>query len=273
MIILGLPIAQKIYANLRLRSIKLRQTNLIPSLAIIQIGNNPLSDIYIGQKKKRGESIGVDVIIRKLPKNISFNQLAFEIKKFNNDQATSGIIIQLPIPDNFNVDKVLKLLKKNKDVDGFLPHSPFTNPVAKAVVKVLKHIGSSNNLSLFLKNKKIVVIGKGKTGGKPVFLALKKVSKNVKLLDSKSIKPDQFIKNADIVVSCVGKANIVNEVNLKKGAILIGVGMHRLNNRLLGDYNERNIKNIAGYYTPNPKGLGPVTVACLLENVIQACEK
>ncbi len=273
MIILGLPIAQKIYTNLRLRSIKLRQRNLIPSLAIIQIGDNALSSIYISQKKKHCESVGIDIIIHKLPQNISFKQLAVEISKFNNDQKISGIIIQLPIPDVFGLDEVLKLVKKEKDVDGFLAHSPYTNPVAKAVVKVLEHIGSSNNLPLFLKDKYIVVIGKGKTGGKPVFLALKKISKNVKLLHSKSIRPDQVIKMADVVISCVGKTNIVNEVNLKKGSILIGVGMHRLNNRLLGDYNERKIKNIAGYYTPNPKGLGPITVACLLENVIQACEK
>jgi len=153
-------------------------------------------------------------------------------------------------------------------------------PLATAVLKILEKIHSSTpgveprNFINWLKSKKIVIIGKGETGGGPIIKMLKKINIEFKVIDSKTKTPEKFTKTADIVISAVGKPNILTAKMVKKGVILISVGLYRGKDKNLhGDYTEEKIKNIASFYTPTPGGVGPVNVICLLENLIQATRK
>lgn len=271
MVIYGQLIAKDIYKRLKPIILSLKAKNIIPTLAIILVGNDLPSKVYVGRKKKRGEALGIKVYVNKNPANISEQKLFTIIKNYNNDPNIHGIIVQLPLPHSLSEEKIINTISKEKDVDGFLENSPFANPLSKAVEYVLNTI-KSHNLPLreWLKDKKIVVVGRGRTAGEPIYKSLSKMSKNIVQLTSKSENPDQKIKEADIIITCVGKKNIINKKNLKKGAVLIGTGLHKENGKLKGDYCEAEIKEIASYYTPTPEGMGPVNVACLLENVVKA---
>ncbi|MCL5970507.1 MAG: bifunctional 5,10-methylenetetrahydrofolate dehydrogenase/5,10-methenyltetrahydrofolate cyclohydrolase [Patescibacteria group bacterium] len=281
MVIPGKQIADSIYNQLAPLILKLKQRNLNPTLAIILVGSDPASVSYVTQKKKKGEKIGITVFVDKKPEGISEEQLLTTIKNYNTDPNIHGIIVQLPLPKNFTEDKIVQQVLPEKDVDGFTPISLFINPIVKAIYYLFAYMidqKTGNNFDLakiekWLINKQIIVIGKGKTAGKPIYEALSKLSKNITQIDSKTLNPDKIINEGDIVISCVGRKNIVNRKNIKKGVILINVGLHKENHHLMGDYDEEEIKDIASFYTPTPGGVGPINVACLLENVIIACER
>lgn len=281
MLINGKLIAQTIYQKLVPRLSRLKKRDINPSLAIILVGSDPASVAYVAKKKEKGEKIGITVYIDHQPSAITENQLITIIDNYNYDPNISGIIIQLPLPKHISGEKVTQKVLPQKDVDGFVQNSRFTNPIVKAVYYLLGFIIfqkinnqiNSEVIKKWLQNKQIVVIGKGKTGGKPIFQELAKITNKIVQIDSQTDNPDKIIKQGNIIISCVGKKNILNRSNLKKGVILINVGLHKENNHLVGDYDETEIKNCASFYTPTPSGIGPVNVACLLENVIQACEK
>ncbi len=266
MILKGQPIADSIYQKLIPFISALGKKDITPTLQIILIGNNPRSVSYVNQKKINGNRIGVNVFIDKKDEDITEEQLKTIIKNYNADSSIHGLIVQLPLPSQINENQIIQSVTSSKDVDGFLSNSPFINPLAKAVLTLLK-----KNLDRF-DNKKICVIGKGKTGGAPIYRELKKMTESVVQIDRATKDPDKIIQSSDIVISCVGKRRVVNSKNCKKGATLISAGLHSENGKLKGDYDEEEIKNIASYYTPTPGGIGPVNVACLLENTVLACE-
>lgn len=194
------------------------------------------------------------------------------------------------MPDHIDVEKLVQTTDPKKDIDGFHPDSPFILPLPLAVGKILEEvyiqsqegqktnniIAKSINNSDFvtwLKNKKIVLIGKGPTGGGPIITYLKKLDITPNIIDSKTTSPDKLLKGADIVISAVGTKNTIHKDNLKKGVTLISVGINRDENKKLhGDYDEETIKNIASFYTPTPGGVGPVNVAMLMVNLLTAAE-
>lgn len=273
MIIYGKPIAEKIYARLIPQIEHLQKKSISPTLKIILVGNNPQSIIYVFEKQKRGEEIGVNVFIDKKKDLISTNQLTITITNYNNDPNVHGIIIQLPLPIHLPTDQIIATVSPQKDVDGFFPNSCFVSPVAKAIIYILEEVVKKEfikkafrpSLGEWLRNKHIIIIGKGKTGGAPIFKELSKIRGiNIIQIDRSTKNPDSLIKTGDIVISCVGKKGIVNNKNCKKGAVIISVG--------LGDFDEGEISDIASFYTPNIGGVGPLTVACLFENLIAACK-
>jgi methylenetetrahydrofolate dehydrogenase (NADP+)/methenyltetrahydrofolate cyclohydrolase len=263
----GKQIAKKILNYLKNRIQKL---NVVPHLAIILVGNDPASIAYIEQKKLKAEQIGAKTTMINLDSKIGASELNEEIKKLNSDHAVHGIIVQRPLPLHVDSRIISLAISPKKDVDGFHPNSEFEMPIALAVLRILKEVHASTP---GVDVRKIVVIGKGETGGQPIIQTLKKMGINPTVIDSKTKNPEIIMKNADVIISSVGKPHVIKANMIKKGVTLISIGLHKgFDGKLHGDYSEKEIKDIASFYTPTPGGVGPVNVAMLLKNLLIACE-
>jgi methylenetetrahydrofolate dehydrogenase (NADP+) / methenyltetrahydrofolate cyclohydrolase len=298
----GKEIAEKLYADLQKRVEKLQKKNVTPHLVVILVGEHPASVAYVRQKQKNGEEIGAKVTILNYKTDVTTEELEEKVKLLDIDPFVHGILIQRPLPDHVDVDKLELLTDPQKDIDGFHPDSPYTLPLPLAVVKILEEVfllqknqntqktGISKNLKLrksnksntlsfpsfqkWLQSQDIALLGKGPTGGGPIIEYLKTLNVTLQLIDSKTKNPDAILKKADIVISAVGREHTIKPEQLKKGVILISVGINRSKeNKLHGDYDEEAIQNISSYYTPTPGGVGPVNVAMLWENLLTATEK
>lgn len=273
MIIDGREIANSILNELKQRVEKLKQKHIVLHLYIILLSNDPSSENYVKQKTLKGEQIGVKITIDKENPQIKTDELIDKIKKLNAEEKVHGIIVQRPMPKQLDEKKITLAVNPEKDIDGFHPQSEFDTPVALAVLEILQNI-HKNNFQTWIKSQKITVIGKGITAGKPIIGLLEKLDLKPNIITKTTKNRDELLKRADIIISAVGKANLIDSRSIKKGAILIGVGMHRKeNNKFRGDYDEEKIKGIASFYTPTPGGVGPVNVAMLLKNLIEAAEK
>jgi methylenetetrahydrofolate dehydrogenase (NADP+)/methenyltetrahydrofolate cyclohydrolase len=256
----GKALAEAILADLALQVKQLRCT---PTLAVILIGNNPESLSYIRQKQKATEKIGGRLIFEKLPKTTLSKELAARVAMYNRDTSVHGLIIQRPLPDGLSATVDLK-----KDIDGLTQNSPFDVPVAMAVFTILNHIG------ITIKNKKVVIVGRGETAGKPIAAALAKQQCATSIIHSQTPDPAEITKQADIIISCVGKEKVITPAAIKPGVILVSVGLTRGGDgKLHGDYEEEDIKNIASFYTPTPGGVGPLNIASLMQNLVLAAQK
>ena len=235
MILNGRKLADKILNNLK-REIKEKQLKL--KLAVVLVGENSDSKIFIRQKKKACEKVGIDFELFKFSSKISNSELKKEIKKIVQKSDINGIVVQLPLLKNLHTEEILNLIPKEKDAE-------IVSPVVCAIERILKEYKIS------LRNKNIVLVGKGRLVGQPVAIWLKK--RNLKFSDIDEIK------NADIIISGAGKPNLIKGGMVKKGVIVIDVGK---------DVDFKSVSKKASYITPVPGGVGPITVACLLENLI-----
>jgi len=305
----GRHIAAKIYEDLQNRVGELKKIRITPHLTVILIGKDPASIAYVNQKQKWGKHIGAKITIQHYPGSISNEELTKKIQQLNTDPDNHAILIQRPVPRQIDPQQLALLVNPQKDIDGFHPDSPYTLPLPLAVVKILEEIHMSlrggrpeatdeaipwgyseshriaalsaswriarnNTFETWLKNQKIVILGKGPTGGNPVLKYLIKLGVHPIQIDSKTPSPDKFLKKADIIITAVGKPNIITTEKIKKDVILIGVGIFRgEDGKLHGDYNETDIKNIASFYTTTPGGVGPVNVAMLLQNLLDITSK
>lgn len=280
----GRAIAQNLLQKLSERVTRLKKNGIHAHLVIILVGDDPASHAYIRQKELKAKSIGVTTTTQHLSETITQEELLLAIKRYNNANNIHGIIVQRPLPDHIDSKAIGQAVAPQKDVDGFHSASKFQMPIAQASLEILKHIALSRSnldshsqgvtLTEWLKEKKIVVIGKGETGGKPVTQALRQKGINVTIIDSKTEHPEKTLENADIVISAVGTKKVLKSRELKKGVILIGVGMRReKDGKLHGDYEEDDVRDVASFYTPVPGGIGPINVAMLLYNIVIAAEK
>lgn len=294
----GHDIAEKIYHNLHTRVSELKQKQITPHLVVFLIGANPASVAYVTLKQKRGEEIGCKVTVLRYPETVTTEELHNKLQELNNDDSVHGILIQRPLPAHIDVTKLELATNPEKDIDGFHPDSPYTLPLPLAVVRILEEIfysssegaratesrssrfanAHSNNTSpqfiSWLKNKHIVITGKGPTGGGPIIKYLQSLNVTTNVIDSKTPNPETLLKQADIIIASVGKEGMITAEHLKKGVILIGVGILRgKDGKLHGDYETEDIKDIASFYTTTPGGVGPVNVAMLLENLLTAAER
>jgi methylenetetrahydrofolate dehydrogenase (NADP+)/methenyltetrahydrofolate cyclohydrolase len=231
----GKKLSQKILKDLKK---ELKESKL--KLAIVLVGNNPDSKKFIKQKQKACQFIGIDFKLFKFPAQIQGAKLLKEIKEIIKDSSISGIVIQLPLPKKLNTEKILKSIPKEKDAE-------IISPVVCAIERILKEYKIS------LRNKKIVLIGKGRLVGQPVASWLRK--QNLKFSSINKIK------QADLIISGMGRANFIKGEMIKKGAIIIDVGE---------DVDFESVSKKAGYITPTPGGVGPMTVACLLKNLVDS---
>lgn len=281
----GRKIAAGVLKDLKVEVKKLKKKKIIPHLAVILVGNDAASISYIKQKQQAVKKIGAKVILHHFKKTPPYQKIAEYIKELSNDPGVHGVIVQRPLPPSLSAQSLIGRISLKKDVDGFLPKTPFTPPIGLAISKILGHIyfheilkrrtpreDFSKKLLSFLKNKKIVLIGRGETAGQPIAETLSKNRLNFIIINSQTEHPEEYIKQADIVISTVGKPGIVKPGDLKPGVILVGIGIRTEKHKLKGDYEEGEVSKIAAYYTPTPRGTGPVNVACLMQNLIFAAE-
>lgn len=263
----GRRIAEGILASLKKDVNLLKEKDVTPTLAIILVGDDPASVSFIRQKRIAAEKIGANLTSDQLPISTTTKVLKERMENYNKDPDIHGIIIQRPLPKDSPIDRnILLTVSPQKDVDGFVPNSSFHAPVADAVFTLLEKIHTT------AKDKNIVIIGRGETAGTPIARLSFQKGFHPAIIHSKTPNPEHILKEADIIISCVGKQAIVRKEFLKPGVILIGVGMHREEDGTLhGDYEENEIAPVASYFTPTPGGVGPVNVACLMKNLLRAC--
>lgn len=280
MIIDGRTIANHILNDLAARVHILEDKyNVRPHLAVIRVGEDPAITAYINQKGKMSKEIGAILSVYNFPNSVSQDELKNCIDFLQEKGDIHGLILQLPVPDSINSHKLIMDIHPEKDIDGFRPNSQFVIPIAAAVLKLLEipmikeTQESGESFNEWLRSKKIVVMGKGKTGGQPVIDILKKREANVTVIDSSTTLVKEKTLEADIIITAVGKPEILTPDMIKKDVILIGIGMTMdENDKFVGDYNEESIKTKASWYTPIPGGAGPVNAACLMENLVIATE-
>lgn len=270
MIILdGRKLAKKILRNLQ-KEIKKRHLKL--GLAVILIGENPISEIFIKQKEKVCQKIGVSFRLFKFSAKISFQKLKDGIKEIVRDPDNSGIIIQLPLPQTFNTQEILNLIPPEKDIDCLSGNSLgrfyqgnflILPPVVAGISRFFKEYKIS------VKGKNIVIIGPGRLVGLPATIWFLREKATVSVVNEFTKDISYFTKKADILISGVGKPNLIKGNMVKKGVVVIDAGTNFVDGVLKGDVDFKSVSKKASYITPVPGGLGPVTVACLLENLVK----
>jgi len=283
----GKLLAKAILDRLKKRVKKLKKKKLIPCLAIFSAGNNSASASYIRQKGKAARAIGAGLKHFKFKKETSYQEFAEKLNETVRDPKFSGVIVQKPLPVTLNHASLDSIILLEKDVDGTNPKTPFISPVARAVLRTLDliRIGGkgkriltlkafpSEDLTNWLSQHHILLIGRGKTGGKPIAKTLTQRKIKFLITHRGTVDLTRFAKKSDIIISCVGK-EIVKKEMLKQGAILIGVGIRKdEKGKFRGDFNEKEIEDVVSFYTPTPGGTGPLTVASLMENLVTACGK
>lgn len=277
----GRALAQSILDELKVKVDELKKRNITPHLAVVLIGNDSSSLSFIKQKKKAADHIGAKFTLHHFANVPPVNEVMPLLQNLSNDRHVHALIVQRPVPIPFIADELIQLVLPAKDVDGFHPQSPFLAPVAHAVWKIVglvyreqtkvQLLGDfDKNFITWLSSKKLVLLGRGETAGKPIANSFKKHAVPFIQLHSQSTSPENALKEADIIVSAVGIPRTVIADHLKPGVVLVSVGFQMVNGKLKGDYEENNIESIASFYTPTPGGVGPVNVACLMQNVITA---
>ncbi len=245
-----------------------------PSLAVILVGEDPASKIYVKRKRETSEKVGIHSICVNLPESISEEELISEIKNLNDDDNIDGILVQLPLPSHINTGKIIETINPSKDVDGFHPENVgrLATGIGKGVIPctplgiwlMLKHY----NIDIF--GKDIVIVGASNIVGKPmslVFLKDEKATITVCHKNTKDLK--SHTQKADILVVAVGKPKLITDDMVKEGSVVIDVGINRLENgKIVGDVDFENVKNKAFAITPVPGGVGPMTVVSLLVNTV-----
>lgn len=266
MIIDGRQIARSILDELKIQVSKLKENGVIPTLAVILMGDNESSRAYVRQKQLKAEEIGAKVQVFQFDQSVSNDEIESLVKKLDSDPKIHGIILQRPAPPQIKINELEELISSKKEVDGFGIHPIYPVPVAEAVYRMLLIICSEQELQ----TKQIAVIGKGETAGMPIINHLRKKGTSPSIIDSQTQNRGELLKNADILVSAVGKKNVLSAKDIKKGAVVIAVGLGSDEGKLRGDFDEKEIEQVASAYSPTPGGVGPVNVAILMENLITA---
>ena len=268
----GREISKTILGDLKKRVEKLKEKKIIPHLYIILLSDDASSGSYVKQKMLRGEELGIKITIDKENPQITTEQLVKKIEILNNDNLIHGIIVQRPMPKYLDAEIIANAVIPFKDVDGFNEFSEFEVPVVLAVLRLIQSVLNKEDLMHFLKSKKIAVIGKGITAGKPIINFFKDLGENIETIDTSTKNKEKILNQADIIISAVGKENVFDISDVKKGVILIGVGLHKESDgKFYGDFKEDNLEK-AAYYSPTPGGVGPVNVAMLMKNLVEAAE-
>lgn len=275
MLISGKNLSNDIISQIKIDLDELNKKGIKPKIAIITVGPDTSWKTYVRRKVLLAEKLGIKKELINLKR--STDEILLElIAKLNKDRSVHGIIIQRPLPDNIDTKRLIDSIYPEKDIDGFRQDSLFTPPIWLAVKTILKKtakLDNTNDLTRWLSEKSIVVIGKGETGGQPIINNLKKNGINPQVIDSKTKIKSKILNNADVIISAVGQDKVVQSKFLKKDVILIGIGIFRgSDGKLHGDYNENDIQKVAGYYTPTPGGVGPLNLSFLFKNLVDAAK-
>lgn len=270
-IIDGKKLAQKIRLELKTEAEKFKTK---PKLAVILVGNDQASKIYVRNKSKACEEVGIEYEEHVLEETTKMGDLLGLIEKLNSDDSINGILLQAPLPKHLEINRAFEKISPIKDVDGFNPinvgklligEDTFISCTPYGIIKMLEEY------TIPIQGKNAVVVGRSNIVGKPLVQCLLNKNATVTICHSKTENLINYTRNADILISAVGKANLITADMVKEGATVIDVGMNRNNNgKLCGDVDFENVKEIARYITPVPGGVGPMTITMLMNNVIKA---
>lgn len=275
-IVYGSEIAKCVKNDLKAQIDVLKENGKrIPKLVVILVGDNQASLSYVTGKEKACKAIGMENILLRLPDTTSEEELLLKIEEFNHDDSVDGILVQLPLPVHIDEQKVLLTIDPTKDIDGFHPlnvgkmmlqQETFISCTPKGIIRILETIGFGD-----LSGKTAVVIGRSNIVGKPIAQLLLNKNATVTICHSKTKEIESITSQADIVIASVGKAKLVNKNWVKKGAVVIDVGINRdEHNKMCGDVVFDDVLDKVSYITPVPKGVGPMTIAMLLENTLES---
>lgn len=256
---------------------EIKQKGLKPRLAVVLVGDNEASQIYVRNKRKAAEDIGLECEVHHLPAESTFEQVADLVKSLNANPKVNGIIVQMPLPQHLHSDKILRLIDERKDVDGFGLHnagllmqnqpSAMVAATPKGVLEMLRSTG------IQLAGKHAVIIGRSNIVGRPLAALLLNQDCTVTVVHTLTKNIAEITKQADILVAACGCPKLVKASWVKDGAVVIDVGINRLDNHLCGDVDFDEVAPKAAFISPVPGGVGPMTIAMLLENTVEACEQ
>jgi methylenetetrahydrofolate dehydrogenase (NADP+)/methenyltetrahydrofolate cyclohydrolase len=252
------------------------KTGRVPGLATVLVGDDPASAVYVRNKNKICRELGFKSFEQKLSLDTSEAKLLKLIKELNSNNDIHGILVQLPLPNQIDSEKILQAIDPNKDVDGFHPinvgklvvgNALLTPCTPSGIIKLLDHY------EIDISGKHAVVLGRSNIVGKPVSMLLLQRNATITICHSRTKNLEEITRSADILVAAIGRANFVTENMVSKGAIVIDVGINRVDGKLTGDINFETVSKKASYITPVPGGVGPMTIALLMENTLKAFKK
>lgn len=270
----GKNLREKILKGLKL---KIQEFQVKPTLAVILVGNNPASKIYVSNKKKTAEKIGINSVVIELPESISEEELIAKINELNNDKTVTAILVQLPLPKHISKSNVINSILPQKDVDGFTPYNfgllfsgeePIVYPCTPRGILLLL-----DEYNINLAGKNVVIVGRSNIVGKPLFQMLLNRNATVTICHSHTKNLKSIIKTADVVISAVGK-NVIEGEMLKSDCVIVDVGIFKdENGKTRGDVDFDSSSKVASYISPVPGGVGPMTIASLMLNTVELFEK
>ena len=273
-IIDGKQISADIKEELKQEVARLKEVGHSCCLAVIQVGSDPASSVYVGNKKKACAYIGIESLAYELPEETTEEKLLAIIEQLNQDDHVHGILCQLPLPKHINEDRVIAAISPEKDVDGFHPQNVgalvigqkgFVSCTPAGIIQLLKR----SNIDIA--GKHCVVIGRSNIVGKPMALLMLRENATVTVCHSKTSNLKELCSQADILIVAIGKPRFIGAEYVKDGAVVIDVGIHRdENNKLCGDVRYEEVEPKASYITPVPGGVGPMTIAMLMNNCVEA---
>ena len=274
MLLDGKETAKQVKIELKEKIKVLKETyNKVPTIAIVLVGNNPASEIYVRNKIKAASFVGMNHQLINLDESITMEELLNEVERLNMDDNVSGIIVQLPLPKHLDEQIVINHINNEKDADGFgllnkgklFSGLPCLKPATPLGIMYLL-----DKYNINLEGKRAVVIGRSNIVGKPMALMLLEKNATVTIAHSRTKNLNELTKEADVLVVAVGKAKFVTEDMVKEGAVIVDVGINRVDGALYGDVDFENVEKKALYITPVPGGVGPLTIAMLLLNTVTA---
>jgi len=276
-IIDGKKISQEIKDELKERVAALKEKGVEVTLAVIQVGSNPASTVYVGNKKKACAYVGIKSLAYELPEETTEAELLELMEKLNKDDSVNGILVQLPLPKHIDEDKVIKTISPEKDVDGFHPESVgklsigqkgFVSCTPAGIIQLLKRS------DIEIDGKECVIIGRSNIVGKPMAMLLLRENGTVTITHSHTKDLKEVARRADILIVAIGRTKFVTADYIKEGAVVIDVGMDRdENGKLCGDVDFADVEPKAGAITPVPGGVGPMTIAMLMHNCVSSVEE
>ncbi|MDE2402804.1 MAG: bifunctional methylenetetrahydrofolate dehydrogenase/methenyltetrahydrofolate cyclohydrolase FolD [Burkholderiales bacterium] len=279
----GNALSKQLRAEVAIRAAKLTEQGITPGLAVILVGENPASQVYVRNKVKACQDAGLHSVLEKYPATMTETELLARVDALNKDPSIHGILVQLPLPKHIDDHKVIEAISPIKDVDGFHVASAGALMVGRiggeaggfnpctpyGCMKMLESIGLKD-----LRGKHAVVIGRSNIVGKPMAMMLLQANATVTVTHSGTADLAFHTRQADVIVAAVGKRNVLTADMVKPGAVVIDVGMNRDDEgKLCGDVDFAGVKDVAGHITPVPGGVGPMTITMLLVNTIEAAER
>lgn len=272
----GNTLSAQIRQDIRAEATKLSAQGLQPGLAVILVGDNPASQVYVRNKVKACSDVGFHSVLEQYDVTLTEIELLRRIISLNQDPTIQGILVQLPLPSHIDANKVIETIAPEKDVDGFHVHSAGALMVGQPGFKPCTPYGCMKMLDSIgydLKGKHAVVIGRSNIVGKPMAMLLLAANATVTICNSSTRNLAEHTRQADVIVAAVGKRNVVTADMVKPGAVVIDVGMNRNDEgKLCGDVDFDSVRQVAGWITPVPGGVGPMTITMLLQNTLEAAQ-